>query len=87
MALIDRSVDQGARSATRLLDSADVAVVFLLDDLFASDHLMALMPPERVAEMIADTWEHRAGSTELPTTCTVVSERDAEHVADTRGGR
>ena len=75
LALIERSVDQGARSATRLLDSDDVAVVFLLDDLFASGDVMALMPPERVAEMIADTWKHRAGSTDLPTTCTVVSER------------
>ena len=75
LAQLEDSIDQGARTAVAFLHEEEAQVAFLLDDLFASEELMILMPPERVAEMMADTWAIRAGGTGLPTTCTVVSER------------
>lgn len=74
-AQLEDSVAQGAQTAARLLQDEPVTVMFLLDDLFASTDLMALVPPERVAEMLAEAWAQRAARTGLPTSCTVVSER------------
>ena len=75
LAQLEDSIDQGARTAATLLQHDEPTVAFLLDDLFASEELMTLMPPERVAEMITSIWSSRAAGTSLPTTCTVVSER------------
>ena len=69
------SMGQCIRILANVMNDKDVGIAFLLDDLFASERLMDLMPPSRVAEMIADIWASSATGTSLPTTCTVVSER------------
>ena len=75
LAQLEGSIDQGAQTANKLFCGDDVTVAFLLDDLFASDELMRLMPPPLVAEIMADLWARHAAGTGLPATCTVVSER------------
>ena len=82
LSLIDSSMHKAAHTVAKLPNmSQEKAIVnFLLDDLFASPTLMEVLPCERVAEMLSDTWQRHAAyqnrhsRVNLPTDATVVSE-------------
>ncbi len=81
--LINKSIGKAVASLINYVPSFgdDFVICFLLDDLFVSNRLMDMLPVERIAEMISQSWKrsakeaNRIGQLYLPHESTIVSER------------